>query len=173
MTKTSQMNLKTLSTFAILALGGCTTVPAPTHETTPPTLRWTVIDKATNVQTNFNTNGTVNAKLGDAFTVILVAEDVEGIHEITLGNSVGWTCRSGDIAQSVGPSLGAVQKQDLQPNAQNQVLTSIFLIDNASATGFDCQSGFKFVGGSIQFFGTGTDYANHKVSGTLTFNVAG
>ena len=66
-----------------------------------------------------------------------------------------------------------MQKQDLQPNAQNQVLTSIFLISNASATGFDCQSGFKFSGGSIQFLGSGTDYASHTVNGTLTFNVAG
>lgn len=151
---------------------GCQKVPKPSDDKTPPVLRWTAIKAGTNNQLKFNGGGTISANVGDYFTVILVAEDPEGIHQVKLGGSTGWTCRNGDVAQSMGPSLGAEMVQNLQPDAQGKVLTSIFLIQNANMT-FQCQSGFHFSGGSTVFNGSGTNYGGQTVSGTLTIKVAG
>ena len=157
---------------SLLLVSGCEKVQKPSDDTTPPTLRWTAINAQTNDQLKFNGSGTVNARMGDYFTVILVAEDPEGIHQITMSASTQWGCHSGNIGQSHGPSLGATQVQNLQPDAQGKVLTSIFLIQNANMN-FQCQSGFQFTGGSVVFSGTGTNYGGQKVSGTLTIKVAG
>lgn len=155
-----------------LLLAGCPKVQNSSDDKTPPTLRWTAIKAETNDQIKFNGNGTINAKLGDYFTVILVAEDTEGIHQIKLASSTGWSCRNGDVGQNVGPSLGAQMVQNLNPDAQGKVLTSIFLIQNANMM-FQCQSGFHFTGGSTVFSGSGTNYGGQTVSGKLTINVSG
>jgi hypothetical protein len=148
-------------------------VTKPAGDKTPPTLRWVVINKATNVQTKINGTGTINANVGDSFTVMAIAEDPQGIHQITLGASTGWTCRQGEVAQAGGPGLGVQQTQTLQPNAQNEVLTEIFIIDNAQMGPFKCEPGFKFAGGSTQFIATGTNYGNQTVNATLSIDVGG
>jgi hypothetical protein len=156
----------------LFVIAGCDKVQKPPKDTTPPVLRWTAIKSETGDQLKFTGNGTINARMGDYFTVILVAEDTEGIHQIKLGASTGWSCRNGDVGQNVGPSLGAQMVQNLNPDAQGKVLTSIFLIQNANMT-FQCQSGFIFTGGSTVFSGSGTNYGGQIVTGKLTINVGG
>jgi len=167
----SKLSLTAAIACALL-LAGCPNVQKPSDDTTPPTLRWTAIKAGTNDQFKFNGNGTINAKLGDYFTVILVAEDTEGIHQVKLASSTGWSCRNGDVGQNVGPSLGAQMVQNLNPDAQGKVLTSIFLIQNANMM-LQCQAGFQFTGGSTVFSGSGTNYGGQTVNGKLTISASG
>jgi hypothetical protein len=173
----TKQTLLSAGRFAVLAvaaaalLTGCKT-PKPDKDTTPPKLRWAVINKATNKQTQIVGTGTINAKLGDAFTVEAIVDDPEGVHQITEAASASWSCRQGNIAQSAGPGLGVLKTQNLNPDSKGNVLTSIFIIDNADLN-FTCQPGFTFSGGSVQFFGTGTNYANQTVKGTLTISAGG
>lgn len=161
-----------LAILVLLASQGCAKVPKPTSDSTPPTLTWSVYNQNTSTTVQINGSGTLNAKSGESYRVTLTANDPQGIHEITLGSNTGWQCVSGNIAQSAGPGLGVLDKQDLQPDSQNNVLTSIFLIQQANIGPFDCQPGFTFSGASVEFDGTGTNYFNGVTKGTLKFNVS-
>ena len=161
-----------LALLTLLANPGCRRVPKPSSDSTPPTLRWSVFNNETRTTQEIAGSGTVNAKQGESFRVTLFADDPQGIHEITLGSSTSWSCSSGDVGQNHGPSLDATDKQTLQPDSGGNVLTSIFLIRNANLGPFECQSGFKFGGGSVQLFGTGENYFNGVTKGQLTFSVS-
>ncbi len=178
---TIRFNLKVLGRFhwsagiAVLVMimsQACSTVPMPTSDSTPPILNWNVYNEDTRTTSQYIGNATLSAKSGDSYRVTLTAEDPQGIHEITLGSSTSWQCVSGDLAQNAGPSLDATDKQDLQPDSQGNVLTSILLMRQANIGPFDCQAGFTFNGGSVAFFGTGTNYFNGVTQATLTFNVS-
>lgn len=152
----------------LLSAGTCKT-PAPKSDSTPPSLEWVVRNTDTNVSQTFNGNGTVQAKRGEFYQVTLKAIDPQGIHEITLGGSASWTCLSGSIGQNAVADF-ATAKQTLNPDSMGNVLTQIFLLQNANLD-FHCNSGFTFSSGNEQLIGTGENYFSGKTTGMLTFNV--
>jgi hypothetical protein len=164
--------LTLITLMLLLLVAGCSKVTKPTSDSTPPTLRWHIINKADNSTQDISGSGTIAAHMGDFYVVTFFAEDQQGIHKISLSSNVFWQCASGDTAQNHGPSLGVTNSQTLQPDSQGNVLTSIFLIENADISGFDCQSGYTFNGGSLAFSGQGENYFNGTTQGELVFNVS-
>lgn len=152
----------------LLAAGTCKT-PAPTSDSTPPSLEWVVRNTDTNVSQTFSGNGTVQARRGEVYQVTLKAIDPQGVHEISLGGSASWTCVSGGVGQNKIADF-ATQTQTLNPDSAGNVLTQIFLLQNADFT-FGCGSGFTFAGGSEQLLGRGRNYFGGETTGTLTFQV--
>jgi hypothetical protein len=159
-----------LAALALLFLPAvaCKT-PAPKSDSTPPKLEWVVRNADTNVSQTFNGSGTVNAKRGESYKVTLKAIDPEGIHEITLGGSASWTCASGSVGQNKIADF-ITKKQTLNPDSMGNVLTQIFLLQDANFD-FGCQAGFTFKSGSEELLGTGENYFGGKTNGTLTFQV--
>ncbi len=170
MTRKRALAAIALASGLALGLSACK-VDKPANDKTPPKLRWSIHNGATGDTIAIAGSGNVTAKKGDTFTVTLIAEDPEGIHEIRMSQSSGWSCKSGNIGQAAGPSLGVEKVQKLNPDSQGKVLDKIFLIDNVDAAHFICQPGFQFAGGSIDVFGTGLNYANQKVTAKLHFSV--
>ncbi len=156
----------------LLATGCSPAVPKPTSDSTPPTLRWHIINKADNSSQDIQGSGKVAAHSGDFYVVTFFAEDQQGIHKINLASNTSWQCTSGSTAQNHGPSLGVNNSNTLQPDSQGNVVTSTFLIENADIGPFDCQSGFTFSGGSLAFSGEGENYFNGTMKATLVFNVS-
>jgi hypothetical protein len=159
--------------FAALALlllpASTCKVPAPKSDSTPPQLEWVVRNADTNVSQTFSGSGTVNAKRGEIYKVTLKAIDPQGVHEITLGGAASWTCASGSVGQNTTADF-ATLKQTLNPDSMGNVLTQIFLLQDANLD-FKCNAGFTFSGGNEQLIGTGENYFSGKTTGTLTFNV--
>jgi hypothetical protein len=154
--------------FVLLFAGTCK-APAPTSDSTLPSLEWVVRNTETSVDQKFTGSGTVIAKRGESYKVTLKAIDPEGVHEITLGRNATWTCENGGVAQNVNAD-SATSKQTLDPDSMGNVLTEIFLIRDKNLL-LDCQPGFTFAGGSDQLTGSGTNYFGGKTKGTLTFKV--
>lgn len=160
----------TFATAAVLVLTAATCkTPAPSSDATPPTLEWVVRNADTNVSQTFTGSGTVNAKRGEFYKVTLKAIDPQGVHDILLGGSASWTCSSGAVAQNKIADF-VTAKQTLNPDSAGNVLTQIFLLQDADLT-FACSGGFSFTGGSEQLLGTGENYFGGKTNGTLTFTV--
>src|SRR5512138_115462 len=114
----------------LLATACSPSVPKPSSDSTPPTLRWHIINKADNSTQDISGSGKVSAHKGDFYTVTFFAEDQQGIQKINLASNVFWQCTSGDAAQNHGPSLGVNNSNTLQPDGQGNVVTSTFLIQN-------------------------------------------
>jgi hypothetical protein len=163
--------------WILLAVGALATascsprVPRPTSDSTPPTLEWVVTNDETNEQQTFAGSGSVQASQGDSFLVTLKAKDPEGILQITISSNVGWGCSSGDLGQNVGPSLGSVDEHSSQEDAEGKVPTELFMLRDVDLGPYDCQSGLSFDGATETINGSGTNYLNLDVQGTLTFNV--
>ncbi len=169
--KSQWLTLITLMLF-LLAAGCSPAVPKPSSDSTPPTLRWHIINKADNSSQDISGNGKIAAHIGDFYVVTFFAEDQQGIHQINLSSNTVWQCTSGSEAQNRGPSLGATTSNTLQPDGQGNVVTSTFLIENADISGFDCQSGFTFSGGNLIFSGEGENSFNGITQATLVFSVS-
>ncbi len=161
-----------ITLMLLLLVAGCSKVTKPTSDSTPPTLRWHILNKADNSSQDISGSGTIAAHIGDYYVVTFFAEDQQGIHKISLSSNIFWQCTSGDTAQNHGPSLGVTNSQTLQPDSQGNVLTSIFLIENADLSTFSCQSGYTFNGGTLTFSGQGENYFNGTTQGKLVFNVS-
>jgi hypothetical protein len=155
----------------LLAAGCSPAVPKPTSDSTPPTLRWHILNKADNSSQDIQGSGKIAAHMGDFYVVTFFAEDPQGIHKINLSSNIFWQCISGSVAQNHGPSLGVTNSNTLQPDGQGNVVMSTFLIENANISSFDCQSGYTFNGGSLTFSGQGENYFNGTTKATLVFNV--
>lgn len=153
-----------------LNLSNCTTQQPKTPDTTPPTIRWNVRNTGTGAAQDINGSGTVAAKLGDSYDVTCIVNDPEGVHEITLGGGGSYTCLQSGLGQN-SSFLQKTDKQTLNPDPDGKVLNQIFLLRDADFD-FKCNSGFSFSGGDLMLTGTGQNYNNGKVSGTLKFNVS-
>ena len=154
----------------VVLLTGCDKVDKPTSDSSAPSLQWTVLDETTKQSTTIAGQGDFPGVRGRSYNVTLKAIDAQGIHEIRLGSSTAWGCKSGNLGQSHGPSLDTEDVQVLNPDADGKVLTEIFLLRSTSAI-FDCSSGFTFSGGTTSMFGTGKNYFNGVTKGTLKINV--
>jgi hypothetical protein len=151
---------------ALAAAAGCTSVQAPTSDTTPPALTWHVENRTGSTTQDVTGSGTVTGQPGDDFRITLTATDPQGIHAIDLNGGYTEQCDGGNnVAQQENGDF-APQSQTLSKNAQNKVLTSIFLLANADHE-TDCNSGFTWAGTTIEFTGVGTNFFNGTTSGTL------
>jgi hypothetical protein len=153
---------------AVFATTACMSVPAPASDNTPPMLKWHVENRTANTAQDITGSGSVTGAPGDDFRVTLTASDPEGIHQIDLGGGFTEVCQGGGLGQNTTGDF-AGQSQTLQPDAQNKVLTSIFLIANANHE-TACNSGFDWKGTTIEFTGDGVNYFNGKTNGTLSIS---
>ena len=153
----------------ILMLPGCKT-KKPTSDSTPPIVKWSILNKANNNKQEIVGNGgPIQVNPGDLFTVTCIVEDPEGVQQITLGGGGSYNCKQGDIGQVVHVDLGT-KKQDLQPDSQGYVLTKIFLIMNVDLNAWKCkQAGYIFTGGSLTLVGNGKNYFNGTTTANLVF----
>lgn len=154
-----------LALVLVLQGSSCKT-PMPTSDSTPPVLQWSVVRDGTGQTQEFTGSGTVTAGAGDSFTVTLIAQDPEGVKRIELGGSASWNCLQGNIGQNKIAHY-ATKVQNLQPDADGNVLTKIFIIHDEDPTGWTCPSGFSFAGGSATLIGSGHNYFGGVTTGQL------
>ena len=160
-----------LTLLVILTNTGCDEVPKPSADSTVPSLRWNIFNNDTSESRDVVGSGTVDAKPGDSFRVSLIAEDPEGIHEITLAVSSLWSCSAGGLVKN-SSDLPKTEKQTLNPDSKGTVLTMIFLIRETNLGPYACQSGFNFDGATVQFVGTGENYFKGITTADLFFKVS-
>jgi len=158
-----------VATAALLTLGACTKVPKPSSDATPPEAgRWTIFDNGTEVDRNGNATYTTTAS--HSLTIWYHGTDSQGVKRVALATSVGWSCQSGNVAQSVGPGLAAPQVTNIVADANNMVPTEAILISNVSGP-YSCSSGFSFTGASADLMGTATNWSGQSTSNSLAVNL--
>jgi hypothetical protein len=155
--------------LVLIGLTGCEKVKKPTSDTTPPTLTWHVENRTQNTSTDINGTGSVTGKKGDDFRVTLTAKDPQGIQKITMGGGYTKSCKKGSLGQS-GQGDFAGKVQNLSPDGDGNVLTSIFLIESYTPD-IDCNAGWTWEGTSIGLVGSGVNYLNLTTDGNLTIKV--
>jgi FlaG/FlaF family flagellin (archaellin) len=152
------------------AVTGCTKVDKATSDSTPPTLNWHVENLTAGTAVDIATTGEADGVLGDDFRVTLTAADPQGIHQIHYDGGYTRSCINGNLGQNAEGDY-APQSQDLEPDAQNKVLTSIFLIEDITPD-TDCSgSGYTWKKTTIGLQGTGTNYFNGVTVGNLTIKI--
>jgi hypothetical protein len=167
----------------LMALGftiiGCQKVKKPTSDSTPPKLVWNVLNHGTGAQADHPGSPTIDAKRGEKYRITLKANDPEGVKSIQLNPSLGsgemsWTCKDPpggeNLAQNKNATLGPMT-QNLSPDADGNVLTSIFLIQELDFT-MECQSGWSFTSGTAKLTGQASNYFGGSTTETITFKVS-
>ena len=166
-------------TVLCLAIASCQKVPQPKSDSTPPSLVWNVFNYGTSAQADHNGNPTINVKRGEKYRITLKANDPEGVKQIKLNPSLGsgelsWTCKAPpggeNVAQNKNATLGPLV-QDLSVDANGNVLTSIFLLQDVDFT-MECQSGWSFTSGSGKLTGQASNFFNGTTTATISFNVS-
>ena len=164
------------SVFGIACfLAGCgtTKVDLPSSDSTPPTLKWSVLNDKTGERIEYTQNTTIAAKWGDSFTVTLIATDPQGVKKIQTKLEGGWSCRpvlSNENVESASSLTTIPSIQSLSPDKDGKVLTSIFMIDNVGL-GFKCQKGWVLKSGALQLNGQALNYFGGTASSSLKFSV--
>lgn len=158
-----------------------TKIKLPESDDTPPKLIWNVYNLDTEVGNNFNGSPTINAKHGERYRITLKAEDKNGgvkfikINPNLGGGETSYTCKpivvtGENIAQSKSGLLGPMT-QNLSPDADGKVLTSIFLIYNLDFN-MKCQDGWQFVGGSAYLTGQASNYHGGITTEKINFKIS-
>jgi hypothetical protein len=164
-----------------VVVAGCDNVKVklPASDSTPPILVWNVYNHETGAQADHPGSPTLNAKRGEHYRIILKANDPGGVKQIKINPSIGsgemaWTCKGPpggeNVAQSKTATLGPMT-QDLAPDSNNMVLTSIFLIFELDFS-MDCQTNWSFSGGSAHLTGQASNYYGGVTTENLKFNVS-
>ena len=160
-------------------IASCQKVKKPTSDSTPPKLVWNVYNHGTNAQADHPGSPTLNAKRGEKYRVTLKADDPEGVNWIKINPTLGsgemsWTCKGPpggeNVAQNKTADLGPMT-QNLAPDADGNVLTSIFLITELDFT-MECQAGWSFVSGTAKLTGQASNYFNGMTTETITFKIS-
>lgn len=162
------------------ALWGCDDlkVKKPASDSTPPSLVWNVFNRDTNEQADDPGNDTIKVKRGASFRITLKAKDPEGVQSIELNppppapiNGVAvWLCVSSAGGRFENHSLDPL-KQDLAPDADGMVLTSIPLFQNLDLS-MGCKPGETFHDGSVRVTGSARNYSGLQATSVITFAVA-
>ena len=164
-----------------LTIVGCSNlkVKQPTSDSTPPSLVWNVFNHETRRQTAYPGSPTINTKNGESYRIILKANDPEGVKSIQINPSLGggekwWKCidppGGENLAQNKTATLGPMT-QNLSPDQDGMVLTSIFLISELNFTMY-CQSGWNFVSGGAKLTGRASNYFGGVTTEVIKFIVA-
>jgi len=157
-------------------IAGCSNlkVKLPTSDSTPPSLTWNVFHHATREQADHPGSPTIHAKRGDSCRILLKAKDPEGVKTIQINPTLGggemtWQCASGDLAKNMSATLGPIT-QNLAPDANGMVLTSIFLAFELDFS-MDCPAGWSFASGSAQLTGRAGNYFGGVTTEVIKFAV--
>jgi hypothetical protein len=170
-----------VSLVACTFLAGCSNVkvPKPASDSTPPSLVWNVYDHETGAQADHPGSPTLQAERGDRYRVMLKAQDPQGVQSIQLnpaagGGEVSWTCADlpgpPNLQQDKNLLLGP-QTQNLAPDANGYVLTSIFLIQELDFS-LSCQQAWIFASGTAKLTGRATNYFGGATTETIIFSIA-
>ena len=164
-----------------LTVAGCTNlkVKKPSSDSTPPALAWTVFSYDTNATTSHAGSPSLQAKWGESYRVTLKANDPQGIKSIQINPTVGsgeinWVCNDppgGESLQQAKDALLGPMTQDLTPDANGYVLTSVFLIHDLDFS-LSCQPGWTFGGGTATLTGRATNYYSGVKTEVITFTIA-
>jgi hypothetical protein len=156
--------------LAAALLGACSTVPKPASDATPPEAgRWTVFDGGG--QVDITGNGSYAIHASNAITVWFHGHDSQGLHKVSLADSVGWSCVSGGLGQQVGPGLAVPDVATFSPDANNMVPVEGLRATTVSGP-YTCSSGFAFAGGTAALVGTATNWSNQTTTNTLHVSIA-
>lgn len=164
-----------------LTFVGCSNlkVKQPTSDSTPPSLVWNVYNHGTGQQADHPGSPTINAKRGESYRVTLKAKDPEGVKFIKINPSLGdgemsWQCidppGGENLAQTKTATL-AQMTQNLAPDPNGMVLTSIFLIFELDFT-MECQAGWSFASGGANLTGRASNYFGGVTTEVIKFVVA-
>lgn len=170
-----------VSASLCLTIAGCSDlkVKQPAADSTPPSLVWNVFNHATSQQDDHPGSPTINAKRGESYRIILKARDPEGVKSIQINPSLGggekwWQCidppGGESLAQNKTETLGPMT-QDLSPDQDGMVVTSVFLISELNFT-MDCKSGWSFSSGSAKLTGQASNYFGGVTTEVINFTVA-
>jgi hypothetical protein len=151
--------------LVLVGLAACQKVQKPSSDSAMPTLVWHVENRTQNTTTDITGSGSVNGHKGDDFRVTLTASEAGGIHEIDMGGGYVRSCISNDLGQSADGDYAPLQ-QILNPDAQGNVLTSIFLIDSYTPD-VTCNSPFTWTGTTISLDGKAMNYYSGTTTGHL------
>jgi hypothetical protein len=162
-----------------LSAAGCGKVVKPTSDSTPPTLVWNVLNLDTNVQADHPGSPTINAKRGERYRVILKANDTGGVKSIKINPTVGggemsWGCKTSAGGENLGQNKDALlgpMSQDLAPDSDGKVLTSIFLIYELDFA-MECQAGWSFTSGTAKLTGQASNYFGGVTTEVITFKIS-
>lgn len=169
-----------LASLCLLA-AGCANlkVKKPASDSTPPSLVWNVFNHETRAQADHPGSPTLNVKRGQAHRIILKAQDPQGVSSIQINPTLGggelwWQCADPpggeNLAQNKTATLGP-STQNLSPDSEGNVLTSIFLIQELSLT-MECQPGWSYVSGGGKLTGRASNYFGGVTTEVITFVVA-
>lgn len=164
-----------------LTFAGCPNlkVKQPISDSTPPSLVWNVFNHGTGQQADHPGSPTINAKRGESYRVILKANDPEGVKSIQINPSLGggemwWQCidppGGENLAQNKTATLGPMT-QNLAPDPDGMVLTSIFLIFELNFT-MDCPASWSFASGGARLTGRASNYFGGVTTEVIKFGVA-
>ena len=154
-------------------------VKLPASGSTPPALIWNVYNHDTGAQADHPGSPTINAKRGEHYRIILKAKDPEGVKSIQINPTLGsgemsWTCKAPpggeNIAQNKDATFGKMA-QNLAPDSNGYVLTSIFLIFELDFS-MDCQASWNFTAGNAKLTGRASNYFGGTTTEVIKFNVA-
>jgi hypothetical protein len=169
--KYAAMKVRPALVAAVAALGlvACAKVPKPASDATPPELvSWTIFDNGSTV--DITGNGTYTVPASRSITVWFHGKDSQGLQKISLSNSVGWSCVSGNLGQNVGPGLVVPDTATFTPDANNMVPVEAFRVTTVAGP-YSCSSGFTFAGGSAGLIGTATNWSNQTSTASLTVKI--
>jgi hypothetical protein len=164
-----------------LFLAGCADlkVKKAASDSTPPKLVWNVYNHDSGAQGDHPGSPTLNAKLGERYRIILKATDPEGVKSTQLNPTVGsgeidWVCTpilagGENIAQNTNRLIKKMT-QNLAPDANGYVLTSIFLIVELNFS-LECQPGLIASSGTVVLTGRATNYFGGVTTEVLKFNL--
>jgi hypothetical protein len=105
---------------------------------------------------------------------VLKANNPGGVKSISVGGEISWLCTGQVDGRNLGQNtnnLLAPISQDLAPNPDGTVLTSIFLIQEMDFN-LDCQAGFHFTSGSATLSGQASNYYGKVTNEVIAFNIA-
>ena len=111
-----------------LAFSNCKTSP-PAADDTPPTVKFSVVNKKNNARKEFIGDGAIDFHRGDHLVVTALGEDPEGVVEITLQHNDSYTCLDGS-RKSTHSQIGSGEKSHVNKDAQGQVLKQLFVIED-------------------------------------------
>jgi hypothetical protein len=146
-------------------LAGCGKGSPNTTETTAPTLSWSVLNQETKQRQEVQGDGTMTAGPNDKYFVVFKANDEGGVKTLSLGGAAVWSCSKGGIGQKKTADY-VTQSQTFHPDSNGQVDQYVFLSRTVS-TGWGCQSGYQFGGGSANLQGSASNYAGKQAQATL------
>jgi hypothetical protein len=163
-----------------LCFAGCADlkVKKPASDSTPPALVWNVYNHDTRAKADHPGSPTLNAKRGEHYRIILKANDSGGVKSIQINPAIGsgemsWTCKAPPGGENVAQSKTATLKglkQNLAPDSNGDVLTSIFLIFELDFS-MDCQAGWNFSAGHAQLTGRASNYFGGTTNEVIKFNI--